>query len=389
MPVHSPPPASERKHFSKSRMQLLSRAASSMSLRVLAWMAVGTILYFCKPAIAPILFSMLIALLLSPVVDSLERNHIPRSIASLGIICILLAAFAVIVDAAWSPAQRWVQNAPEVLQSIEKKIRPVQLIVARIDSITTRATTIASGPVATTEAGKVAPKPSDINPISTARTFLIDTVTISILTLFLLIGGSNTLRAVEDALQGGEAHTCMRVIESVRSELSRYYLTLAMINICLGTAVGCAMAWWGLPSPWLWGIMSAALNFIPYIGPAVSLAILTIVALVTFEGYGNAIGVASTFLFLTTIEGQLVQPLLVGFRLNLNPIVLFVAIWLGGWFWGVVGIFLTMPTLVILKEVANMKEGNSLLKALLVSNYQPPLTRYRHKKALRTGAVVK
>lgn len=352
------------------------------SIRLIAWAVIGVVLYIGKPAFAPMLLAMLLALLLSPVVDFFERYRVPRMAASLGVVLVLIALLVVIVDAAWGPTQRWVENAPEVLQTIEKKVRPVQLIVKRIESITTRATTIATGPVSTTGADK-AVTPAEINPLSTGRVILIDTVTISILTLFLLMGGNSTLRAVERASQqGGGSYKSMKIIESVRAELSRYYLMLTAINICLGVAVACAMALWGLPSPWLWGIMAGVLNFIPYVGPSISLAVLSIVSLVTFDGYGTAIGVASTFLCFTTIEGQLIQPLLIGFRLNLNPIVLFVSIWLAGWFWGVAGVFLITPSLVILKEIASMQDGDSLLKALLISHYQVPLTRYRIRKGL-------
>jgi len=367
----------------KKNVQSVTRlsAIPGWAIRVMAWAVIGLVLYFGKPAFAPMLFAVLLALLLSPLVDSLERYHVPRLAASLGIICLLIALIAIMVDAAWGPAQRWVQNAPEVLQTIEKKVRPVQLIVKRIESITTRATTIATGPVAAGEVDK-AVKPPDINPLSTGRVILIDAATISILTLFLLMGGNDTMRAVEKAAHGSSGYKYMRVIDSVRAELSRYYMMLTAINICLGTAVGFAMAWWGLPSPWLWGIMAGVLNFIPYVGPSVTLAVLTIVSLVTFDGYGTAVGVATTFLCFTTLEGQLIQPLLVGFRLNLNPIVLFVAIWLGGWFWGVAGVFLITPTLVILKEIASLQDGSSQLKAWLLSHQHVPFNRYRIRKGM-------
>ena len=361
-----------------------SSRVSGWSIRVLAWAAIGTVLYLGKPAFAPIVFSMLLSLLLSPVVDALERSHKPRFVASLGIICVLMTLIAIMVDAAWGPAQRWVENAPKVLQSIEQKVRPARLIIARIESITTRATTIATGPVATTETEKAVKLP-EIDPLGTGRIVLIDMVTVSILTLFLLTGGNNTLRAAERASQGGNNYKCMRIIGSVRAELSRYYLMLTAINICLGIAVGCAMALWDLPSPWLWGIMAGVLNFIPYVGPSVTLAVLTIVSLVTFEGYGTAAGVAGTFLCLTTLEGQIVQPLLIGFRLNLNPIVLFISIWLAGWFWGVAGVFLVTPTLVMLKEITILQDDDSLLKALLISHHRPRFDRRIKTELAETG----
>lgn len=350
------------------RNSMRTSAIPAWSMRVIACAVIGAVLWLGKPAFAPILFSVLLTLLLSPLVDALERNRVPRFISSVGIVCMLVVLIGVVIDVAWGPAQRWVDDAPKVLQSIEHKVRPARLVIARIESITTRATTIATGPV--TPPAEKAIKLPEIDPLRLGRAILVDVATISILTLFLLIGGNRTLLAAERASQNenGRSYKCMRIIRSVRSELSRYYLTLTGINICLGFAVGCAMALWNLPSPWLWGIMVGVLNFIPYVGPAISLAVLTVVSLVTFEGYGIPAGVAATFLCLTTLEGQLVQPLLIGFRLNLNPIILSVSIWLAGWFWGVAGVFLVTPTLVMLKEIAMQQDDNSLLKALLVGH---------------------
>jgi predicted PurR-regulated permease PerM len=169
----------------------------------------------------------------------------------------------------------------------------------------------------------------------------------------------------------GYRYQCMRVVEAVRHELSRYFATLALINIGLGLVIAGVMALWGLPSPWLWGMVVALLNFVPYVGPTISLFVLTIVSLVTFDGYGPAIGVAGSFLLITTIEGQFVQPLLIGHRLNLNPIMLFAGIWLAGWFWGIAGVVLATPVLIALKEIANRQSGLSVMKALL-SGQLPP-----------------
>ncbi|MGC3981756.1 MAG: AI-2E family transporter [Steroidobacteraceae bacterium] len=337
-----------------------------LAVRVLAWIAAGCVLYVGKPALAPLLFAVLLALLLSPVVDALERHHVPRMFASILSVGILIGSLAIVVDTAWSPTLKWIEDAPAVLQKIEQKVRPIQRIIARINSVTTRASSLTS-----TQSGNAPPPAAAgdtlrVDALSLSRTILIDTMTVSILTIFLLAMGASTLRAIEGVfIKHGYHYQSMRILEAVRSELSRYFATLALINIGLGVVVTGVMALWGLPSPGLWGVMAAILNFMPYIGPTITLFVLTVVSLVTFSGYGPAIGVAGSFLAITTIEGQLVQPLLVGYRLNLNPIMLFVSIWLGGWFWGIAGIVLATPVLITLKEIANRQTAPSVLKAIL------------------------
>jgi predicted PurR-regulated permease PerM len=155
------------------------------------------------------------------------------------------------------------------------------------------------------------------------------------------------------------------LIEKVRAEVGRFYLTTAAINLGLGCATTGVMMAWGMPNPYLWGAMAALLNFIPYAGSGTTLLVITVVAIVSFSNLGRILGVAGSYVLLATIEGQIVQPLLVGRRLAVNPLVVFLALWFGGFFWGVPGILLATPALVALKVVAeHSARGKALMKFL-------------------------
>ena len=93
------------------------------------------------------------------------------------------------------------------------------------------------------------------------------------------------------------------------------------------------------------------LNYVPYAGPATTLVLLTVVALVSFEGLGKPLAVAGCFLVLTTIEGQIVQPILVGRRLDVSPLIVILCLWFGGWLWGIAGVALAVPLLVTAKAL--------------------------------------
>jgi predicted PurR-regulated permease PerM len=121
----------------------------------------------------------------------------------------------------------------------------------------------------------------------------------------------------------------------------------------------------GMPNPILWGAVAGVLNFIPYVGSALTLVILTVVAFVTFDGVGRIFAVSVSYLGLATLEGQIVQPLLVGQRLELNPIIVFLALWFGGWLWGIAGIVIAVPALVTLKVVAEHSDRGSPLVEFL------------------------
>jgi predicted PurR-regulated permease PerM len=155
----------------------------------------------------------------------------------------------------------------------------------------------------------------------------------------------------------------------VRSEVGRFYVTTALINVGLGVVTALAMMLLGMPSPYLWGTMAAVLNFIPYAGATTSLIVLTVVAIISFDGLGHAAAVAATYLTIATIEGQFIQPLLVGRRMQLNPMLVFLALWFGGFFWGIAGIILATPALVGLKVVAaHFDNGKQLLNFLSPHN---------------------
>jgi predicted PurR-regulated permease PerM len=349
----------------------------SWSLVTIAWIALGAVLYVAKPVVAPILFALLLALLLSPAVDFLVRYRIPRLVGALLAVGLVLGAIIIVGDAAWNPALRWVDSAPAVMQKVERKVLPLRRIVARVDSLTVRATSLtgpstgkARGPIATPESGGMT--------AFGAGSILIEIATVAVLTILLLATGGRTVRKLEiDLAAHGGRLEYMHRVETVRSELSRYYSTLALINIGLGVVTTAIMALWGLPNPWLWGITACVLNFIPYAGPVMTLLVVTVVSLVSSDGYAITLGAAGSLLLVTTIEGQIIQPLLVGFRLNLNPIILFVSIWLAGWFWGVAGVFLVTPVLIAAKEFTARRSGVSVLRSILTQADSPSDTGLR------------
>jgi predicted PurR-regulated permease PerM len=114
---------------------------------------------------------------------------------------------------------------------------------------------------------------------------------------------------------------------------------------------------WGMPTPYLWGALAATVNFIPYAGATVTLIVVTLVAVVTFDDLGHVIGVA--------VSDLIAQPLLVGRRLEVNPLLIFLGLWFGGIFWGVAGVILATPILVAFKVIAeNAHDGQSMLQFL-------------------------
>jgi predicted PurR-regulated permease PerM len=342
------------------------------AVRVLVAGAIGLLLYFAHVAFVPVALACLFALVLSGPVEMLHGLGVPRGVSALLLMLLLLAIAAGISNLLYEPTQHWFAEAPHTVRIIEKKIRPLEQFIGRVDALRTSASNIGVAPHPQAQPQTLPPPPPSA-PIATeegapallldaTRSVLLSTFTVLVLTLFLLAGGPPMLARMTSALVSDLAFAhVISVIEHVRRDVGRFYVTTALINVGLALATGCVMMLCGMPNPFLWGTIAGLLNFIPYAGPSASLLLLTLVAIVTFDGLGHVLAVAGSFLGLVTVEGQIVQPLLVGKRLQLNPMLVFLGLWFGGLFWGVAGIILATPTLVALKVIAKRSQGGKPL----------------------------
>jgi predicted PurR-regulated permease PerM len=332
--------------------------------------AIGLLLYVAHVAFVPVALAFLFALVLSGPVEGLHGAGVPRSASAVLILVIILGGGVGLTDLMLEPAEHWFAEAPNTVHVIGRKIRPLAQFMSRIDDLRNSAGSLGSagrGPAPA--AAPAAGAPQESAPamlLSVTRGVALSMATVVILTLFLLIGGPPMLARMTAAVVSDlEVAHVLGVIEKVRREVGRFYVTTALINLGLGLATGCAMMFCGMPNPFLWGTVAGALNFIPYAGPTISLLLLTAIALVSFDSLGRVAAVSGCFFALAAIEGQVVQPLLVGRRLQLNPMLVFLALWFGGFFWGIAGVVLATPALVALKVVAeHSAHGRPLLEFL-------------------------
>jgi predicted PurR-regulated permease PerM len=337
-------------------------------LWILAVCALVLALREWRQALVPVMLAILLALVLSGVVEALRRVRVPRGLSAVVLLIIGGSALGGAMDALWTPAQQWVQSAPQVLRVIERKVRPARAVMLRLNELATRASSIA-GPTAAAAApvnSASTPTPlSALELLSETGWLAGASVTVAVLTLLLLSAGPPTLARMTAAL-GGNWHAVqvLRTIDAIRVEMGRYYGTLALVNLSLGAATAVTMWLMHMPNPLLWGAMAAALNFIPYLGSAVTLLVISVVALVTFDSVPHALLVAASYLGLATLEGQIVEPIFFGRRLQLNPIVVFLGLWLGGWLWGVAGVVFAMPVLITTKVAAERCGARVVLRFL-------------------------
>ncbi|MDP8984995.1 MAG: AI-2E family transporter [Pseudomonadota bacterium] len=350
--------------------------------KVLALGAVGVLLYVAHAAFIPVALALLFALILSGPVEALHRLRVPRGLSAAVILIVVLVAMGGAVDLMWGPAQQWFKSAPQTVRVVKRKLAPAAKFLGHIEALRETASVIGAAVPATAVAAD-----KDSAPVllwDATREAAVSTVTFIIITLFLLAGGPPMLARMTAAFVDDLNVThVIDIIEKVRGEVGRFYVTTALINIGLGCATAGTMMLCGMPTPYLWGTLAGILNFVPYAGSAMTLVILTSVALVTFDSIGQALLVPACYLALATLEGQLIQPLFVGRRLAVNPLLIFLALWFGGLFWGIAGVILATPALVALKVVAENASGGKAVLEFLGPNDQRPERKRPLRRLLR------
>ena len=343
--------------------------------KVIVWGGIGILLYVAHFAFIPIALALMFALVLSGPVEALHRKRVPRSASAALIVVIALSAIGGVVGAVWNPTQEWFAKAPQTMNSIKQKISPISKFMNRIDELRKNAGNIGA------QNRTVSPAPTVVAVGESAPMMIVDTggaavaglLTFIIVSLFLLTGGPPMMARMAAAFADNfNSSHVLNIIEKVREEVGHFYLTTTLINLGLGLATSLAMWAWGMPTPYLWGAMAAFLNYIPYAGTGTTLVVITLVALVSFNTLGHVIGAAGSYLLIAMIEGQMAQPLLVGRRMEVNPLLIFLALWFGGLFWGIAGIVLATPTLVAFKVIAQNAEGGKAMMEFLGPNDQTP-----------------
>jgi predicted PurR-regulated permease PerM len=168
-------------------------------------------------------------------------------------------------------------------------------------------------------------------------------------TLLFLLVGVNRMRRQLIAFFGSRdaRRTVVRIWRDVEQSLITYLATVTVINVGLGAVTALMLFLLGFPNPLAFGALIAVLNYVPYIGSAVFVAILFLVGLVALPSLGGALLAPALFVGLATMEGQFITPSVVGHRLTMSPFLVFLALAFWTWLWGPLGTFLATPILII------------------------------------------
>jgi predicted PurR-regulated permease PerM len=327
----------------------------SIALSGLFLLAVFATLYVARPIFMPIVLALLMSFLLAPLVSGLTRLHLPTPLGAAIVLLTILAIGGYGIYWLSGPAARWMEQIPQSLEQLKTKVQPMKKSVAEINKATQQVETLAKGGQEQGPPVVEIKRPPLIGTLFSQTLEAGAAIVVTIILLyFLLASGDLFLQKLVRVLpRFRDKRTAVTIVRQIEKDISLYLLTVTITNAGLGTAVGVAMYGLGMPNPVLWGAMVGCLNFIPYLGDITSVLILTLVASVTFDHLGYIILVPAVFIVITSLEGMIVTPIVVGKRLSLNPVVIFIWLLLWGWLWGIPGTLLAVPLLAVIKIICD------------------------------------
>lgn len=318
-----------------------------------------------QPFLLPIFFAIALTFALAGSVRRLRRWGVPETVGSGVVIVGLLAAGGILVNVLIEPAAAWIEKAPTT----------VEQVLGQIDRVRSSIPIIAPprkaklGGSAASSGDPVKDKIASEGINLTGRLLgqfmsLSYTITATTILLYFLLASERWLLArTIEALPGRRQKA--RVVSSLKQaqrDISLYLSTMALINIGLGVTTTGAMVLLGVPNPMLWGAVAGLLNFIPYLGPMMTTLLLLIAGVIGLGETGlMVLAPAAAFLALHGIESNFISPIVVGRRLALSPLSVFISVLFWGWLWGIAGAMIAVPILLMVRIVCRRHRASRWL----------------------------
>jgi predicted PurR-regulated permease PerM len=309
-------------------------------------------LYFASPILIPIITALLGSMLLAPFVRLLEWIRVPRTLGSLIVVMAAVGALFGIAASLRGPAQSWLTE-PQRLSRLEERLRPItapfeklQYAAEQLEKATARKD---GPPIQKVEVTR----PGLSGLLSTGSGHVASTIAAVIgLLYFFLVSGDTFLRKlvmVTPSLK--DKKRAVEIVRNIETDISFYLVMITAINLAIGLIVMATTAVLSIPDPILWGTLAAVLSFAPYVGETVIVILLSLAGILTFDSLFQAFVAPTVYFVVMTICWQGVVPIVVGRRMTLSPVAVFIMIIVLGWMWGVIGALVAVPVLASLKII--------------------------------------
>lgn len=379
---------------------------SSRLLTLVSIVVVIAALYLGRPLLIPFALAVVFGFLLSPCVAAVEKCHVGRVPAVIGV---LAMSFGLLAALSWGVTNQMLQvitHLPDYKANLQQKIElirsPARNGLGKATATVTDLSKELSAVSDTAKNGKLSknsakePIPVQVTapPRSAAEylrdvvgpfTGILETAFISIvLTVFILVKREDLRNRLLLLAGNGQLTVMTEAMDEAGQRLGRYLLWQFLINLGYGLCFGLCVYFVGVPHALLWGALASLLRYIPYLGPPAGAALPIIMALAVFPSWKQAALVFALFLVLEITTAHVVEPLLYGAHTGVSSIAILVAAIFWGALWGPVGLILSTPLTVCLILMGRYVPQLRFLEILLGAEpaLPPPLHFYQRLLAL-------
>jgi predicted PurR-regulated permease PerM len=326
---------------------------------VIAAVAVIFLLYFGREFFVPVAVALAFSILLRPVVRWLVRHRIRAPIGATLVVLLGLGGLTAAGVGLSVPVRSWAAKLPESVAAAKKKLADFRKPVQRLSDAAAQLQESGDGTKKPAQAPPAsAPGPGIVGLAVGTTTSLIATGLEIVLLTWLILASDNLFYEKLKRLLPAPAdkQAAAKVAADTENAVAGYLVTTTLINLGQAAAVGAALWLVGMPDPVLWAALTFCLEFIPYLGGAIMVGLLTIVAFTTFDSLGGVLAAPGSYLAITTLQNNLVSPVVYGQRLRLNPVAVFIGVLFWWTLWGVPGAFLAVPIIATAKVLGDHVE---------------------------------
>lgn len=324
--------------------------------------------FAARTLLLPVFLALFLSILFGPLVQRLRRWGIPEAVGAALVVLVIVSGCGAGVYYLAAPLQTWIERGPyipyQTRQKIETLRKGAEAATKRVEELAKTGADQTPAPPAEPEPKK--PPEPPVSPIvKEAGAFLLGTATSTTITFFALIvvlyfmlaGGRRTVDGVIQSLDSAHsARQMVGLVYEMNALIARYIQVISLINVGLGVCTAGALALAGFPNALLWGIGVGLLNYLPFIGPFLSITLIGAVALLSFDSWSAIVLPPVIVLVFQIIESHFVTPALVGRHLQLNPIAVILSILFWTWMWGLIGAILAVPILATMTIIWTQSE---------------------------------
>ncbi len=359
----------------------------NLALTVLASLGVILVLQYAQAVLVPIVLGILISYGLEPFVGALSRLRVARAVGAAVAVTLLVGGIGLGVYTLTDQAMSIVTDIPQAAQRVRERVRAhrhasggalekVQRAATEIDraaqeaSTSTPAQPPAARSTSVQQVEVVQPfRPSDylwsgsVGLIGFSGQFVL----VLFLVYFFLVTGDLYKRKLVKI--GGrtlsEKKITVQILDEINLQIENFMRVQVFTSFLVAVATALALWWLDVDHPVIWGLLAGVFNSIPYLGPILVSAGLGIVSFMQFDDLLRAAYVSGVAFAITSLEGFLLTPMLMGRAAQMNPVAIFVGVLFWSWIWGIWGTVLAVPMLMMLKAICDHIEDLQPIGELL------------------------